>query len=97
MCAIITAVGGRVPIGLDAIASLMAKFQPIADSLILHRMLTKIAARYVDNSQVVPITDKIEKAFQKLALNAFTRKKTAGQLLDEESAQPSASASASAS
>jgi hypothetical protein len=32
---------------MDVVASLLSKFQPIADSLVLHQMLHKIAARYL--------------------------------------------------
>lgn len=41
--AAITALGGRVPIALDVVASLLAKFQPISDALHLHHVKTAVA------------------------------------------------------
>jgi len=53
------------------------------DSIILYRMLDKIAGRYTSHAQVIPVTDKIEKAMEKLALKKLTLKQI--QKLDEES------------
>ena len=44
----------------------MSKFQPVANSLILHSLLRKLAARYIENQQVVAPAMEQEGAQQKL-------------------------------
>lgn len=50
----------------------MSKFQPVADSIILHSLLHKMASRYLDNQIVTPAEEgpqqKIRKAIEKYVL-----------------------------
>ena len=58
---------------MDIFASLISKFQPVADSVILHSLLKKMAQRFIDNQIVSPEQQegpqqKVKRAIEKYVL-----------------------------